>query len=131
MIPWLPMPPYRLVEPGRPQNCAERQVTFYWIHIPGNSQYLIYRLTHYKQSFEDLQKLWYVLYKERNLLLTSKMRARRALNPPTPDDEARYMKVKRSMAAIKHVIGERRRIDALIKAQEAGQQGESSKTEKK
>eukprot|EP01035_Chromulina_nebulosa_P019538 gene19538-25436_t len=68
-----------------------------------------------RKSFEDLQKLWYVLYKEKNLLLSEKEKRRRMVRPTTRDDEARYISVKRSMAAIKFVLSERKKIDLLIK----------------
>lgn len=49
----------------------------------------------------------YVLYKERNMLLTEKNLSRRkGLVFPQPE---RWKKVKRSMAAIKTVLGERKR----------------------
>ncbi len=49
----------------------------------------------------------YVLYKERNMLLTEKNLSRRKnLKFPQPE---RWKKVKRSMAAIKVVLGERKR----------------------
>lgn len=70
------------------------------------------------QSKDDLQKLWYVLYKERNVLLTNRMRLRKALNPVSDEEERRYTQVKRSMAAVKRVVAERKRIDALLRAQE-------------
>ena len=66
------------------------------------------------QSFDDLHKLWYVLYKERNLLLTTKEKSRTTGRPFSPMDEYRYSKVKRSMAAIKHVLDERKKIEKLI-----------------
>ncbi len=66
------------------------------------------------QSFEDLHKLWYVLYKERNLLLTTKQKLRRTQRPVIAADEFRYVKVKRSMAGIKHVMDERKKIDKIL-----------------
>lgn len=49
----------------------------------------------------------YVLYKERNMLLTERqMSRRRNLIFPQPE---RIRKVKKSMGAIKHVLGERKR----------------------
>lgn len=60
-----------------------------------------------RKSFEDLHKLWYVLYKERNMLLTeSNLARRKGIIFPQPD---RKTKVKKSMAAIKTVLGERKR----------------------
>jgi len=49
----------------------------------------------------------YVLYKERNMLLTEQQLSRRKnLIFPQPE---RIRKVKKSMGAIKHVLGERKR----------------------
>ena len=63
-----------------------------------------------RKSFDDLHKLWFVLYKERNLLLTEREKTRRGLRPMLKPDENRYIKVKKSMAGIKVVINERKRI---------------------
>lgn len=73
------------------------------------------------QSFDDLHKLWYVLYKERNLLLTIREKNRRLSSPMTRPDENRYIRVKRSMGAIKFVLNERKKIDALINSKEEHQ----------
>jgi large subunit ribosomal protein L47 len=60
-----------------------------------------------RKSYEDLHKLWYVLYKERNMLLTEQqLSRRRQLTFPQPD---RLQKVQKSMNAIKQVLGERKR----------------------
>mmetsp|Transcript_4845 Transcript_4845/g.6697 ORF Transcript_4845/g.6697 Transcript_4845/m.6697 type:complete len:151 (+) Transcript_4845:23-475(+) len=67
-----------------------------------------------RKSFDDLHKLWFVLYKERNLLLTARLTLKRFSRPRTDADENRYIKVKRSMAAIKHVLGERKAIGKLM-----------------
>ena len=71
-----------------------------------------------RKSFDDLHKLWYVLYKERNLILTARQKLRRNQLPVTKLDENRYQKVKDSMAAIKMVLGERERISKIIAKQE-------------
>ena len=61
-----------------------------------------------RKSYEDLHKLWYVLYKERNMLLTEQqLSRRRQLIFPQPE---RMKKVRKSMGAIKHVLGERKRL---------------------
>jgi len=60
-----------------------------------------------RKSFSDLHKLWYVLYKERNILLTESYICRvKALHFP---QVSRFQMVKKSMAAIKVVLGERKR----------------------
>ncbi|EDO49834.1 predicted protein [Nematostella vectensis] len=59
------------------------------------------------KSNEDLHKLWYVLLKERNMLDTLMHEAKRQ-GVPMPSPE-RYHKVKKSMAMVKLVLGERER----------------------
>lgn len=58
-----------------------------------------------QKSWDDLHKLWYVLLKERNMLQSERLRAKAAnvkmLNP------TRCTKVRKSMARLKHVLGER------------------------
>ena len=65
-----------------------------------------------QKSNEDLHKLWYVLLKERNMLLTVEEEAKRQeVIMPSPQ---RLHKVKKSMAMIKVVLNERRRaIEAI------------------
>lgn len=60
-----------------------------------------------RKSFDDLHKLWIVLYKERNMLGTER-RLARVQQSQLPQPE-RLRKVKKSMAAIKVVLGERKR----------------------
>jgi large subunit ribosomal protein L47 len=61
-----------------------------------------------RKSYEDLHKLWYVLYKERNMLLTEQqLSRRRQLVFPQPN---RLYKVQKSMGAIRQVLGERKRV---------------------
>eukprot|EP00742_Colponemidia_sp_Colp-10_P000935 GILJ01001013.1.p1 GENE.GILJ01001013.1~~GILJ01001013.1.p1 ORF type:complete len:196 (-),score=10.71 GILJ01001013.1:85-627(-) len=61
------------------------------------------------KSFDDLHKLWYVLLKERNMLLSEKLVAkseqRKMINPE------RLQKVRKSMARIKFVTHERVRLE--------------------
>ena len=59
-----------------------------------------------RKSFDDLHKLWYVLYKERNVLLTESARARR--NTMRLKNPQRKTAVQKSMARIKQVLAERR-----------------------
>jgi large subunit ribosomal protein L47 len=60
-----------------------------------------------RKNFDDLHKLWYVLYKERNMLLTEAyISNQNGAYFPQPE---RRQKVKKSMAAIKVVLGERKR----------------------
>jgi large subunit ribosomal protein L47 len=59
-----------------------------------------------RKSYDDLHKLWYVLYKEKNMLLTEQqLSRRRQLVFPQPQ---RFRKVQKSMGAIKQVLGERK-----------------------
>ena len=60
-----------------------------------------------RKSFDDLHKLWFVMYKERNMLLSEREKARRMQLPVSKLDENRYIKIKRGMGAIKHVLRER------------------------
>lgn len=60
-----------------------------------------------RKSFDDLHKLWIVLYKERNMLKTEAYLARvNQINFPQPE---RLRKVRKSMGAIRQVLGERKR----------------------
>jgi len=61
-----------------------------------------------RKGFDDLHKLWYVLYKERNLLLSLRERSRGADRALARNEENRYRSVKKSMAGIKLVLKERR-----------------------
>lgn len=65
-----------------------------------------------------MHKLWFVLYKERNLLLSARNKLRTAQKRVTPLEEQRYINVKRSMAAIKHTLDERKKIRTML-AEEA------------
>ena len=76
-----------------------------------------------RKSFDDLHKLWFVLYKERNLLLTARLTSKRFNRPVSAKDESRYISVKRSMAAIKCVLGERKKIDELLKLKSQQEKG--------
>ena len=50
--------------------------------------------------------------------MTLRDRYRRTFSPIPDNDDSRYLKVKRSMAAIKCVLHERKQITQLIKAEE-------------
>ncbi|EMS52384.1 39S ribosomal protein L47, mitochondrial [Triticum urartu] len=57
------------------------------------------------KSWDDLHKLWYVLLKEKNMLMSQRqMLASESMRFPNPE---RISKVKRSMCRIKHVLTER------------------------
>ncbi len=70
-----------------------------------------------RKSFDDLHKLWFVLYKERNLLLSERERQRRNQRPISAKEENRYTKVKRSMGSIKYVLKERSKIKKMLEAE--------------
>ncbi|GAB2211713.1 hypothetical protein Droror1_Dr00025046 [Drosera rotundifolia] len=57
------------------------------------------------KSWDDLQKLWYVLLKEKNMLTTQRQMLN-AQNLRFPDPE-RISKVRKSMCRTKHVLTER------------------------
>ncbi|KAF6167040.1 hypothetical protein GIB67_041295 [Kingdonia uniflora] len=57
------------------------------------------------KSWDDLQKLWYVLLKEKNMLMTQRQMLN-AQNLQFPNPE-RIPKVRKSMCRIKHVLTER------------------------
>eukprot|EP00611_Tribonema_gayanum_P019227 TRINITY_DN3280_c0_g1_i1.p1 TRINITY_DN3280_c0_g1~~TRINITY_DN3280_c0_g1_i1.p1 ORF type:complete len:190 (-),score=46.75 TRINITY_DN3280_c0_g1_i1:208-777(-) len=68
-----------------------------------------------QKSFDDLHKLWWVLYKEKNLLLTEKLVTRRkGGNELRAPDRAK--KVSMSMKAVRHVVDEREKRRMQIKA---------------
>lgn len=74
------------------------------------------------KSNEDLHKLWYVLLKEKNMLLTLEQEARRQrLQMPSPE---RLRKVERSMIRVETVVNERETALRLLQTgQEKGRPG--------
>jgi hypothetical protein len=78
------------------------------------------------KSFEDLHRLWFVLVRERNVLLTEKEWCR-SNGRHWLRGESNLYKLKRSMARLKGVVGERSRAykahKALAKAAEKATSG--------
>ncbi|XP_063056823.1 39S ribosomal protein L47, mitochondrial [Engraulis encrasicolus] len=74
------------------------------------------------KSNEDLHKLWYVLLKEKNMLLTLQQEAKRQrLSMPSPE---RLKKVERSMVRLDTVVEEREAsLRLLMTGQERGRPG--------
>jgi len=70
-----------------------------------------------QKSFSDLHKLWFVLLKERNMLLSQRAEARSTKDPTLFPVPYRLKKVKLSMARIKVVLGERERVVDAAKQQ--------------
>jgi len=63
-----------------------------------------------RKCFDDLHKLWYVLYKERNALLTHMAKSKRVSDrEKTVAANLRLRKVKTSMSMILAVLGERQK----------------------
>ena len=67
-----------------------------------------------------------MLYKERNLILTEKERARKMRRPITSKEEVRYNYVKRAMGGIKKVLAERKKLDAADAEQKAVEDSKNS-----
>ncbi|KAI9479800.1 54S ribosomal protein L4 mitochondrial [Coemansia sp. RSA 989] len=62
-----------------------------------------------QKSWEDLQKLWYVVLKERNVLASQlEERNRLDINKVYFENKGRVVKCKKTMARIKTVLNERR-----------------------
>ncbi|XP_062411391.1 39S ribosomal protein L47, mitochondrial [Sardina pilchardus] len=74
------------------------------------------------KSNEDLHKLWYVLLKEKNMLLTSEQESKRQRLPmPSPE---RLKKVERSMIRLDTIVQEREgALRLLLTGQERGRPG--------
>lgn len=66
------------------------------------------------KSYEDLHKLWFVLLKEKNMLLSEK-HLMRSMGQTLPGAD-RLVKVKKSMARLKTVVNERSRVHKATKA---------------
>ncbi|XP_076869755.1 large ribosomal subunit protein uL29m [Brachyhypopomus gauderio] len=75
------------------------------------------------KSNEDLHKLWYVLLKEKNMLLTIEQEAKRqCVQMPSPE---RIKKVERSMRRLDGVVNDREKSLRLLQTgQEKGRPGE-------
>jgi len=68
-----------------------------------------------RKSFADLHKLWYILLKEKHMLYTEKVLAKQ--EGRDMQNPARLVKVKKSMARVKTVLGERSRLFSKAKNQ--------------
>lgn len=65
------------------------------------------------KSFSDLHKLWYILLKEKNMLLTQRALARQKKDKSLFPQPIRLVYVKKSMARLKTVLRER---ELVVKA---------------
>eukprot|EP01129_Flabellula_baltica_P005780 TRINITY_DN2117_c0_g1_i1.p1 TRINITY_DN2117_c0_g1~~TRINITY_DN2117_c0_g1_i1.p1 ORF type:complete len:155 (-),score=35.84 TRINITY_DN2117_c0_g1_i1:16-480(-) len=61
------------------------------------------------KSFSDLHKLWFVLLKEKNMLLTQREAFRKSGERESYPSPYRLRKVRKSMARIQVVLGERKK----------------------
>ncbi|GAB9474741.1 Mitochondrial 39-s ribosomal protein l47 [Globisporangium polare] len=96
----------RLGEGAKPDNAAKMPSTVGTKSIPVGGDWKAWMLR--EKSTDDLHKLWYVLLKERNALLTERQQCR-AKNIAMPN-ASRRVKVKKSMARLKLVLHERSEI---------------------
>jgi hypothetical protein len=64
------------------------------------------------------------------MLLSEREKARSARRPVMRLDENRYINVKRAMGAIKFVLGERKKIDAIVNKLKQEQKKSDSETPK-
>lgn len=62
------------------------------------------------KSFQDLHKLWFVLLKEKNVLLGQRLEAQVTKEREAFPHPHRLVKVKKSMARIKRVLSEREHV---------------------
>lgn len=81
------------------------------------------------KSFDDLHRLWFILLKERNILLTEKEWCR-SNGRHWVNGQANLYKVKRSMARLKGVVGERTRAYKAKKELEKAQLEEEMEASK-
>ncbi|KAI9908968.1 hypothetical protein PsorP6_015234 [Peronosclerospora sorghi] len=98
--------PVQQVTGERPNNHSQVPASVGSKHVAVGGEWKAWMLR--EKSTEDLHKLWYVLLKERNALLTERQHCRAKnlamVNP------SRRTKVKKSMARIKLVLHERSQI---------------------
>ena len=84
------------------------------------------------KSFDDLHKLWHVLYKERNILATEEEAVRRQGGDLDVEIKQRGRKqmVRKSMGAIRHVLQERKLAEeeALMAEEEEEEEAEQQLT---
>lgn len=70
------------------------------------------------KSYEDLHRIWFLLLKERNMLLTEKAWCKTNRHH-WENGESNLYKVKRSMARVKGVVGERIRAHRYLQGRQA------------
>eukprot|EP01127_Copromyxa_protea_P006766 TRINITY_DN16754_c0_g1_i1.p1 TRINITY_DN16754_c0_g1~~TRINITY_DN16754_c0_g1_i1.p1 ORF type:complete len:156 (-),score=38.74 TRINITY_DN16754_c0_g1_i1:13-480(-) len=123
------------VSPMAPRPVMLRSITeFYDTVTPGNERPKAGRAWTASElrmkSFGDLHKLWHVLLKEKNMLMTQRAEYRSTKDPTAWTNRYRMKKVRLSMARIRVVLGERQRVYLEAKQKVRGMYAQQKRLER-